>query len=124
MWVYQRPGDPSVPSGRARRPRIGGNSTPECETRAELPLPVVGSLAQAIPSKNPSPGPAFIPVACGPAEFGFLVRSSWISPNGEIPRCGGVGAVGWAAHGRRRVRCRPILFGGLRLESVYPFALD
>jgi hypothetical protein len=93
VWVHQCSGDPSVPSGRAGRPQIEGNSKLECATGAEISLPVVGSLAQVIPGKNPSPEPAFIPVACGPTELGFHARSSWNCPAGEKPRCGGVGAV-------------------------------
>jgi hypothetical protein len=103
----------SVPLVRACRPRIEGNFIPEHAIGAELPLSLVGSLAQANHGKNPSPRPAFIPATCGPAELSFHARGWRINVAGEGPRCGGVSAMGWTAHGRRRLRHRPILFEGL-----------
>jgi hypothetical protein len=104
-------------------PRIRRNSTPECVPGRNYLLPVVGSLALTIPGKNISSGPTFIPLTCRPIELGFCARNSEVSPASERPRCGGVSAVVWSARGRRRVRRRPILFGRLRLECAYPFAL-
>jgi hypothetical protein len=80
---------------------------------AELPLSVVGSLAQANPGKNPSPRLAFIATTCGPAELSFHARGSGINFAGEGPHRGGVSAVRQTAHGRRRLWHRTILFGRL-----------
>jgi hypothetical protein len=39
VWVRQRPGDPSVPSGQARRPRSGGISRRSGFRRWDRTLP-------------------------------------------------------------------------------------
>jgi hypothetical protein len=121
--VRQRLGSPFVPSGCAGWPRIKGNSSPECETGAERPLPMDNSLAWTIPGKDPLPGPVFIPVACGPAKLGFHARRPWISLTDENLVVAACVPWWWAVHGRRRVHRRSILFGGLRLDVRTPLRI-